>query len=205
MTRPEIEHEQADRQDTDHSTTASTSTGALGMRIGPIARERECDHGGPLFPSDPGVDHVTPCNQRAVFAVPWPDPNVLGARVLCRWHLARYLHAYAERDVLPKLRAHFDVDGFVPEHTFLEIEDAPESIDQLGHHWLRVGIDQRGEAHYLDESADRVLVLTAEFEAETYGIPASGWTGWLAHVRDKRGWATFDPRVVPDDEGGERA
>lgn len=171
---------------------------------GPLAddEQHECAHGGILFPSDPAPEHVVPCTQPAVYRVPVPD--AMGTWAFCSWHLARVLEDH-EPDVRAQLLLNRVAHEYIDDDALVRLEDVPPEQERGGFRWVRIGLDQRGEAHYVAPEPGLLVVVDEHLEAtepihELRGRP---FAKWLEFVAKRRGWAAFDDRVTPDDGGGD--
>lgn len=171
-------------------------------QVGPIRGDVvQCEHGGPTLPSDPGIEHVRRCQSRAVFRAPWPTAGVLGVRAVCPFHLGRLLEDLDDADQA-RLEADHGARELLSPDDFLRLADVPTEFEVAGSRYYRVGLDQDGDAHLYRPRADRVVVLDGRFEpVDAENLSAHSFGEWLAFVRDRRGWAAFDDRVVLDPDG----
>jgi len=124
----------------------------------------------------------------------------MGHRAFCPFHFARYLATWSE-EIEADLRECFDVDEHLPPaYAFVELDDVPEEIKIERRLFVRVGLDQAGAAHFSSERESTVVVAEPTEDDLDYTIhspPGEVLARWLTHVRERRGWAEFDPRVTP--------
>ncbi|MFC7047315.1 hypothetical protein ACFQH6_19570 [Halobacteriaceae archaeon GCM10025711] len=182
---------------------ASTRTHSLSAPVGPVGHDIECGHGqgGFVLASDPDVSLVGSCNRPAVARVPGPGPN-LGAVTVCPYHLARYL-ADVPEDVATSVRERFDPDRFTPDHTLLDLADAPPTVDHRGTRYRRLGLDQAGRVHYYSDAGHDVQVRDAVGTIEhTEGLGPRSLNAWVRFVADRRGWVALEDAPAT---GGDRA
>lgn len=182
-----------------------TATSSLTGQPGPIEDDPiTCQHGhGPILPSDPGSEFTAACDNPAIYRVPWPGETVMGVWAVCPWHLWRALNDHDDSDEA-RLVADFDAAEYVPEFAWLTLNDVPTEIEISALEYYRLGLDQRGKAHYYRAGSHTVIVTDHALEPERIEhLEERPVRLWLRYVRDERGWAGLDDRVTQYVEGWE--
>lgn len=173
-----------------------------GEDIGPSGPDQECEHGSTIaLPSDPHRNgqplfkFITACDQAAVATV--PNPSGLGQGVpLCEFHAARYREDFPDR--FENVTEHFDIE--VSEEFLLELEEVPPWTERKGETFSRIGIDQRGRAHYYCVRTTHALVLLLDHRLDidtSRKVDTSEYQlgDYIQFVGQETGWATIDSKV----------
>lgn len=183
---------------------SSTPGESLHADPGPIDADGvACSHSGSTFPNDPPSAFTQSCSEDAVFRVELP--STLGTVAFCPFHLARWAlhfseHADVYRDEFGPAfeRAQPDAD-----RRWLVLSDLPKLTHGDGEIWRRVGLDQRGRAHYYRGHPDgyRILTFQPGWEVEDLRLELEP----LDAVGATAGWVDLDPDAVDTLSGGGRS
>jgi hypothetical protein len=182
---------------------ASKTGASLHADPGPVdADDVDCTHSGSTFPNDPPPAFTTPCDQPAVFRVELPD--TLGTVAFCPFHLARWTLAFDDpaetyREEFGHIFRRAQPD---PDRRWLVLSDLPPATHGDGHTWRRVGLDQRGHAHYYRTHPDgyRLLTFAPGWDVEDLRVEREP----LDAVGTTVGWVDLDPDAVDALSGGGR-
>lgn len=164
-------------------------------------------------------EFTTECDDEAVYAFVWPSSD--GQPIhCCAYHVARYQAEYPQR--YRRFADHeslADPSDFQRDDRFVTLDETPPRI--RGGAFRRVGLDERGLAHYYqlvdDDEAEggrqvRLLLVDRSLDTEecfVYDVGHIQLGDWLAHVEDRRSWVAVDqalldraPRGAASQEGG---
>lgn len=89
------------------------------------------------------------------------------------------------------------------------IEPPDERSSELAERWQSrisfydpLGVDGKGETHFLSDDRERVAVIDGEpdedlvDEADLVQDINGDVDRWIDHVEDRRGWASFEPDMI---------
>lgn len=176
---------------------ASTDATSRHADVGPIETDADtaCGHDGSTFPTDPPEVLSMACEEPAAFRVELPTQEGVP---LCSFHLARWTAAYRDRAALYRDQFGLELERALPEphHQWVQLSDLPRLTHGDGEVWRRLGLDQRGNAHYHRSHPRGYRLLAfepgwnvADLRVESEPIDAVAVT---------TGWAALDPEAEAD-------